>query len=304
MTFRKFIDIFVLFIAIISFIGFFIVFIKIFSGDLEKDIAQRYNFTVSNISTSIEKFSVNAESAYFVELNSSLDQELYKKSQDKILPIASITKLVSAMIVIDNLDLSSKIKITQDIADWQEIRTINSEEEFFANDLLKLALIESNNSAIIALSQATKSQDSFVDLMNKKSQEIKLLNTKFFNETGLDIKGKESNYSTAQDLVILSKYILNKYPEIFQITTNKDFLLCNAQKENCRTVKNTNELLRSQDFKAQIIGSKTGETKLAGGCLLLLIKSKDNIDYISIILNSKNRFKDTEKIINKYLNVQ
>ena len=314
MKFRKFLDNFVLVFALISFFGFFLIFTQIFSGNLEKFVLGKNAYSVSNISASLEIFTINTESAYLQELNDSNEKVLFTKNENKVLPIASLTKLVSAMIVIDNIKLDEKIIITKDIEDWQEIKTIKSGEVFTAGNLLKTSLIESNNSAIIALSDII-GQEKFVELMNIKAKEIGLAETRFFNETGLDLKVNdiyESNYSTAKDLARLVKYILQNYPEIFEITKEKDILLpvspklaseggCDVNNENCRVVKNTNKLLISDNLGNRILGGKTGETKIAGGCLLLVLNSKNNEDIlISVVLNSQNRFIDTEKIINKY----
>jgi D-alanyl-D-alanine carboxypeptidase len=216
------------------------------------------------------------------------------------MPIASLTKLMSAIVVLGNIKLSDKIIITKDIEDWQEIKTIKENEIFTADDLLKTSLIESNNSTMIALARSL-GEDKFVELMNKKAEDIGLVNTKFYNETGLDLKDKVSNFSTVEDLAKLTKYILYNYPKIFEITKQKEFLLCDIEFNYCRTVKNTNLLLNNDSLKDNVVGGKTGETKIAGGCLILVIKGKIEGEYfISIVLNSKDRFTDTEKIISKY----
>src|SRR3989339_744126 len=280
MKFRKFLDNFFLVFALISFFGFFLIFTQIFSGNLEKFVLGKNAYSVSNISTSLEIFTINTESAYLQELNDSNEKVLFTKNENKVLPIASLTKLVSAMIVIDNIKLDEKIIITKDIEDWQEIKTIKSGEVFTAGNLLKTSLIESNNSAIIALSDII-GQEKFVELMNIKAKEIGLAETRFFNETGLDLKEND--------------ILLPVSPKLASEGG------CDVNNENCRVVKNTNKLLISDNLGNRILGGKTGETKIAGGCLLLVLNSKNNEDIlISVVLNSQNRFIDTEKIINKY----
>lgn len=306
MQYKKIFDNIILIFSLVCMAGFFWIFTQMFSGNLEKFVLKYAGYNQGNISASLDFFSVNAESAYLVRIQNSGEKNLFFKNQDRVLPIASLTKLISAIIVIDNLKLDDQVKITKDIEDWQDIKVIKEGEVFFAKNLLEESLIESNNSAIIALSKNI-GQEKFVELMNNKVKEIGLTETQFFNETGLDQKNEnsntESNYSTAKDLAKLSKYILQNYPQIFEITKKPEFLLCDTSKTNCRLIKNTNQLLGNNLLKSKIIGGKTGETKNAGGCLLVLLKTKDQDDYlISIILNSPNRFKDTEKIINKFIN--
>ncbi len=303
MDYKKFFDNFVLFFALLCMAGFFWLFTQMFSGNMEKLVLKISGFTdfsQSNLSISINSFDIDAKSAYFVLENDLSEKILFTKKENLLMPIASLTKLMSAIIVIDNIEFDDSIIINKDIEDWQEIKTIKIGEEFTVENLLKLSLIESNNSAIIALAK-NMTQEKFVELMNAKAKEIGMQNTKFFNETGLDLKDRDSNVSTAKDLAILSKYILLNYPEIFDITKEKEFLLCDINNTNCRIVKNTNKLLDDSNLGNRILGGKTGETKIAGGCLILLLRS--NIDgeyYISIILNSNDRFAETKKIINKY----
>jgi D-alanyl-D-alanine carboxypeptidase len=250
----------------------------------------------------IDDIKISAKSAIYIYADNFGNKEiLFEKNSNEQLLIASLSKLMSAIIVLDNVNLSQKIEITKIIEDWQtaEVKTIRSGQTFLAEDLLKTSLIESNNSAMIALAN-TIGQEKFVELMNKKANKIGMQSTKFFNETGLDLKDKPSNYSTAQDLVKLTEYILSNYPKIFEATKQKDFLLCDIN-QNCQTAKTTNQLLRNDLLEGKIIGGKTGETKVAKGCLLMVLKSKETNSYlVSVVLNSEDKFGETEEILNEY----
>ncbi len=118
----------------------------------------------------------------------------------------------------------------------------------------------------------------------------------FLNPTGLGL----DNFSTAQDLAKLAEYLLKEHRSILDITAMQEFDLYTADGKNLNKITNTNELLKeSSDFEKRIIGGKTGETRTAGECLLLVLKAKNDKDYlINVILNSKDRFGETKKIIN------
>ena len=126
-----------------------------------------------------------------------------------------------------------------------------------------------------------------------------LNNTSFINPTGLDpdSPSEEENVSSAEDLAILTEYILKKYPRVFEITNKISYEVLTPTGTSHHFIeKNTNELLA--DFP-QIIGGKTGWTPLAQGCLLVVLKNPRNKDsyFINIVLGSKDRFADMKKIM-------
>ena len=143
-------------------------------------------------------------------------------------------------------------------------------------------LVESSNDAAFAVTQPI-GERAFAGLMNIYAKEIGLKNTRFFNSTGLEPNG-ERNTSTALDLLEISRYILQKHPEIFEITGDRRFVS-----------QNTNKLLAEYP---EIIGGKTGWMPSAGGCLLVVTKDpKEKNYYVSIVLGAKDRFAETRKIL-------
>jgi len=200
-------------------------------------------------------------------------------SQDRV-AIASLTKLMTALVVFDNYDLDASIEITQKAVDREGNGHLAVGQKVSVNDLLNTMLIESNNDAGHALTELI-GFEAFVDLMNLTAQKIGLENTYYVNPTGLEPDDPEAvkNYSTAEDLVKLTKYILEKRPEIFEITTNPD--------------GNTNKLLAKYPG---IIGGKTGYSPAAGECLLVVLKNGTKL-YINVILGTQNRFAEMSKII-------
>ena len=209
----------------------------------------------------------------------------YNKNIEIQRPVASLTKLMTAIIVLENYDLDEVIKIPLN-AVRREGATgdLKPDESITVRSLLNIMLIDSSNDAAFAL--AEKRAD-FVSLMNKKAKELGLVNTHFSNPDGLDEPG---NYSSALDVEKIFNYLINKYPEAFEILKTKNMVVYSADGKIEHRLKNTNELF---DKMNEVVAGKTGYTSEAGGSLILL--TKDNI--ITVVLGSPDRFGESEKLI-------
>lgn len=303
MDFRKLLDNFVLTFSIFAFVGFFVIFFQMFSGNLEKIVLKQFGYNPNNFSANIEnafpkKLQTNIESGIAVYLNENNQEILFEKNIDRVLPIASITKLLTALIVFENYDLSQKVIISK--ADEEMKGSLIAKDEYYVKDLLKIMMVQSDNSAAYALSGVI-GQKEFVTLMNQRAKEIGMQNTFFDNSVGFGFK----TTSTVQDLILLAKEILKKQPQIFELSLIKSLDLYDTLNNLKVEAKNINQLLfdDSIEFKNRIIGGKTGANPYAGECLLLIVKSFDNKGYvISVVLNAgskiDDRFKETKKIIN------
>ena len=231
----------------------------------------------------LNNLSLENESVIVAEVNDSGNLSiLFEKNSEKIQPIASISKLMTALIVFDLKETYSpyqRIKISKEAVSQEgasRFGDLRPGDNLFARSLVYKMLIESDNDSAFALSEFL-GEDPFVDLMNIYSDNIGLKNTFFSNPTGL-----EKNTSTAKDLVQLAKYVMENYPQIFEITTYQPD-------------RNTNKLLREIPG---IIGGKTGWTPEAKGCLLLVLDNPENKSYfINVVLGSEDRFSDMKKII-------
>ena len=243
---------------------------------------------VKNILQLLPAPEINAESSISVESNlSDADKVLFEKNIDTKLPIASLTKLMTAVIVLDNYNLLNNITIDQ-AADSQEAmkQDISFGSSIKIESLLDIMLIESSNKSAYALSEAM-GEPAFVNLMNKKAEDIGLKNTFFADPTGLS----DRNISTANDLSKLAEYILKNYPKIVEISGTRQLFV-----PGFGTIDNTDELLGEVP---EAICSKTGFTPEAKGCLLLVLNNPKNNDYvINIILGADERFSEMKKLIN------
>lgn len=235
----------------------------------------------------IPDLKINARSGISMETNLSESPKLlFSKNSDLKLPIASLTKLVTAMIVIDKYDLSEKLTVNK-LADKQApmIRDLKFGDVLTVEGLLDIMLIESSNKAAFTLSEKIGTQN-FVDLMNQKVSAIGLTNTYFEDPSGIS----ERNSSTSYDLAILAEYILRSYPKIVDISRIQELDVPGFGR-----VSNTNQMLGQIP---EVIGGKTGFTTAARGCLLLVVKNAEMDDYlIYVVLGSEDRFMEIKNII-------
>lgn len=220
------------------------------------------------------------------------DTTIYTKNPNLLLPPASVTKVMTAMIAMDEYDLEKPVYIP---ANCTNINA--SKVGFVAGDTLTLEdvlyglLVRSGADAACALANLYNEVD-FIDKMNQKAKEIGMERTSFENPIGLD--SDKFQFSTVNDLEKLTKYSL-KYGVFRKIVGTKEITLTSLTNTN-RTykVKNTNELLFTIPGT---VGVKTGFTTGARECLIYLYEDQDK-QYLIIVLGSEDRFGDTTKLLN------
>jgi len=237
---------------------------------------------------------------------------LYQKNIEQVLPIASLTKLMTGLIVLENTNLDQIVTVTKEaIEAYGDMGGLVVNEKISVKNLLYALLMESSNDAAVALADAFKDcpldtvleskGQSLVSLMNKKAEELGLTSTHFIEPTGYN----PANLSTALDLAKLVKYSLNQ-PVIWQILKTFSIDLPSADGTINHHFTNTNQLLNSRPI---IIGGKTGYTDEAQGCMILVIEQdldkvrnyigQPSSEYlIIIVLGTQERFSETEKLIN------
>ncbi len=234
----------------------------------------------------------NAKAAGIFDVRS--ERFLYTKNIDKKLPIASITKLMTAIVIIENLSLNDPFTVeAEDVnvdghgADFQKGETIRGA------DLLKIMLIKSSNDAALTFASSAQSKNiNLVAKMNDKAKLIGMLDTKFNDPAGLE---DSDSFSTVSDLVKLVRYV-SKYPIIWDILLTKSADVSSADGRMNHHLISTNRLLGEI---SNIVGGKTGFTDGALETMVLEISLNNGRDQmISIILGSNDRFGETKKLIN------
>lgn len=217
---------------------------------------------------------------------------LYEKNIDHKLPIASLTKILSAVIILEKLNLEDIVTISENsIKVDGEKQDLYLGEKLSVRNLLKLMLIESSNDAAYALAEYSKVKNiDFVGTMNSKATAINMKNSFFTDPAGLD----DNAYSTGEDLIKLVEYSLS-YQEIWDISSEKTAIIESSDERIKHSVTSTNRLL---GLLKDIIGGKTGYTDGAGQCMILVASVPDySGKIVSIVLGSSDRFGDTQKLI-------
>lgn len=220
---------------------------------------------------------------------------LFEKNIDKKMPIASISKLMSAVIILENYSLESEIKISKNaIAQEGEAGRLKEGEVFSVEGLLHSMLIESSNDAAQAFAEK-KGEESFMAMMNQKAKNLGLEKTFFSNPHGLDPKeNTQLNASSVLDLAKLAIYIHENHPLIGEILSKKDFILYFPNGQFHHSIISTNSLL----YNSQTLWGKTGYTKKADGCIINLMRPKTGSSpiIITVILGSSDRFYEAQKL--------
>jgi len=248
----------------------------------------------------------NAVLSLLVNIKKDSEKMLYAKDIDQINPLASLTKLMTAVVAIEEYGIDKKINFEPN--DLIEITayggSINTLKNATVKDLLYIMLIESNNSAANVLASQLP-QGEFITLMNKKAKALQMDKTIFYNPSGLDDDNlKNINKSSARDLSKLLVYILNNQPLIPKICSYSE-LEYYINGKFYKKLENTNLLLENG---SDYLWGKTGYTKAANGCIVLVLNPPDlylvnhqDTYLINIILGAsgKNgRFKEAKKLEN------
>lgn len=234
------------------------------------------------------------------QTNDGYQKILAEREAQTVLPIASLTKLMTAIIVIKNIPLNTKITATPDYVGGDgSALIVTPDHTYQARELLSNMLVASDNDSARLLSSAI-GEYSFVTLMNMEAQNLGLKNTLFLNVTGLDpLNGSNQvNTSSSEDLANLLIYIDKNYPLIFQLSRYEQYNFCDII-NNCQLIKSTNQFLGKNELPFKIIGGKTGQTDLAGKNLALQFMINNNLTVTSIILGSTDNFSETKTLINQ-----
>lgn len=248
----------------------------------------------------ISNVNASTDSAYsYVLMDMDSGRVLESKNKDSPMLIASITKIMTAIIAIENGNLDEVITVDESISkSYGSGIYISVGEEIKLIDLLYGLMLRSGNDAAIMISTSIAgSEDEFVKLMNKKAKEIGMKNTIFYNSSGLDNTGK-GNLSTSYDMALLTKYAMKN--DIYkEIVKTKKYTV----KTNLKTYiwHNKNKLL-SVDY---VTGGKTGYTEKAKRTLVSTA-SKNNINLVVVTIKDSddwNTHKSLyEKVFNNYIN--
>lgn len=235
-------------------------------------------------------YSASAIAVYEPYNSSFLESE----NGDTRLPMASTTKIMTAIVTLENIDLEEQIKIP-DVAVGIEGSSmyLSKDETLSVKELVYGLMLTSGNDAAMALAYTVgnSSIEKFVSLMNDKAKAIGLENTRFTNPSGLP---DDEHYTTAKELAILTAYALEN-PAFAQIVSTRSIKIRKNGTENGRYLKNHNKMLFNYDGA---IGVKTGFTKKAGRCLVSAA-TRDGVTLVCVTLNAPNDWQDHTEALDK-----
>ena len=256
---------------------------------------QAFIMPVSEISyrpildTNIHTPDINAKAAIVYDVNSS--RYLYSKGIEEKLPVASLTKVLTAIITVEKLNFQDIVTIPKEAVRVDgERQDLYLGEQITIGDLLKMMLIKSSNDAAYALAFYGNTRGiDYIAEMNAKATNFGMDSSHFKDVAGLN----DEAYSSAQDMVKLVKQALN-YPILWTIMSQQTVDIKSVNGIN-HHVETTNQLFNQI---SGIVGGKTGFTDDAMGCMILVVEVPGENDMIiSIVLGSNERFIDTKKLI-------
>jgi D-alanyl-D-alanine endopeptidase (penicillin-binding protein 7) len=228
-----------------------------------------------------------------IVIDNKSNQILYDKQSDVRRPIASITKLLAAIVLAEmDFDLNQKVRITRWDAKTSASSHLRVGEEYFAKDLFYCALVCSDNRAIKALARSSGiPYPEFIRRMNQTAKKIGMDSTTVVDPSGI----YNHNISTAKDCVKLLNYAL-KFPIIKSAVSTRLYEFRSLNQKRLVRVGNTNRLLRS---KWHVAGGKTGYISASGYCLVMRMLDDAGADITTVVLGAPSntrRFSETSKI--------
>lgn len=282
---KKIISISILIILVVSFN------IVSFADDkIEEESVKEVKDAIQTVAEVSKKTSIN--SRYAVVIDRSSKKILYGKNENTKTKMASTTKIMTAMVVLQNTNLKNIVEVSKRAALTGGSRLgLKEGDKITVRDLLYGLLLRSGNDAAVALAEYVGgSIEGFAKLMNENATELGLSSTHFVTPHGLD---QEEHYTTPYELAIIADYAL-KNKTFAEIVNTKT---CTIHINNYeKKLNNTNELLGNLNG---VYGVKTGFTNGAGRCLVTSVK-RENLDIICVVLGAdtkKDRTKDSIKLI-------
>lgn len=230
----------------------------------------------------------------FILVDATTGSIVAESNSEQRLPPASLTKMMSSYLVVDEIE---KGRITEDamvnisVKAWKmggSRMYVKEGTQVSVIDLLRGVIIQSGNDATVALAEyVSGNEDAFVDVMNQKAAQLGMVNTHFENSTGWPAEG---HLTTAKDLAVLARAIINDHPTHYPLYAEKYFFYNNIRQPNRNLLLNRDET---------VDGLKTGHTEEAGYCLVASSK-RENTRFIAVVMGTASesaRAAETQKLL-------
>lgn len=240
----------------------------------------------------------------YILMETSTGQIICEQEADVRRSPASITKIMTLLLIFDHLD-TGRIKLEDEVITSAHAKSMGGSQVFLEegevqtlDTMIKCIAVASGNDACVAAAEyIAGSEEEFVKLMNQKAEELRMDNTHFEDCCGLS--DSDEHYTTARDVAIMSRELVIKHPEVFDYTKiwMEDISHVTRQGTTTFTLSSTNKLLKQYEWTT---GLKTGSTSKAKYCLSATA-SKDGIDLIAVVMaapDNKVRFQDAMALLN------
>lgn len=238
----------------------------------------------------LKSFQISAKSALLYDVSSK--KTIYSKNELERLPMASLTKVMTAIIALENGNPSDLYTVTRENLVGEDSLGLTTGEILSMEELLYgLMLVSGNDAAEVLASNTPFGRDGFVQAMNNKAKALGLSNTNFSNPTGL--QGDGNQYTTAYDLLVITNYALSKFPLFREIAQTPYYHIPYTDAHKEFYLDNATNLLTSYPG---VKGVKTGYTPQAGLCLISYFEYK-NHKIIGILLGSSNRREEMKELL-------
>lgn len=236
-----------------------------------------------------KEVKLDAASAILYDIKA--DRNLFEKNTKERLPIASLTKILNAIVIWEKFSPNEQVTVASTAIKVDgERQELYENETLSVRDLMQLMLIQSSNDAAYALRDyAAEKGIDLVKEMNNKAQELGMRDTSVLDPAGLN----DAGYSTASDLVKAVQYAL-RYDALWGFSRESSATVTSTDGKVSHAIKSTNQLL---GVLSDIVGGKTGYTDSALGCMILIVDIPGEDRVIAVILGSHSRFDDMKNLI-------
>lgn len=244
------------------------------------------------------------EAPSYILMEASTGQVICEENAEERRSPASITKIMTLLVIFDHLG-TGRVKLDSEVMTSAYAKSMGGSQVFLEEGevqtletIIKCIAVASGNDASVAAAEfIAGSEQEFVNLMNKRAEDMGLVNTHFEDCCGLT--DSDNHYTTAKDVALMSRELITKYPQILDYTKiwMEDITHVTNRGTSNFTLSSTNKLLKMYEWTT---GLKTGSTSKALYCLSATA-SKDNIDMIAVVMGSpsnKNRFQDAMTLLN------
>lgn len=240
---------------------------------------------------------ITAKTALIYDLTTN--KTIYSKNIKERLPMASLTKIMTAIIALENKKADDKYIVTKSNLVGENAMGLSEGETLTLNELLYgLILLSGNDAAEVLANNFEGGRNSFIDAMNDKAKALGLSDTNFTNPTGLEGDGRQ--YTTAYDLLIMTKYALSKFPTFNDVASTFQYQIYQTENHKAFYLENETNLLTSYPG---VKGVKTGYTPEAGLCLVTYLSYQGH-KVIGVLLGSDNRREEMKELLDYALKSQ